>query len=132
MKILANEYKDKKYVGDVNFVSDPLLCLTRDRSADHPAVWFCEECANQWQRKTFQLRGFYAAGRAGDMCGGVFLLLKVASKLGVLIIKSSGQWVSQRHILTAEGFLQPAEFHGSPVRREPDVVQVSCREEILK
>jgi len=64
------------------------------------------------------------------MCGGVSLLLKAVNML--VSIKSPRQRVRDQLILTAEGFLQPAELHGSPVRREPDVVQVRCRGEVLK
>lgn len=53
-------------------------------------------------------------------------------KTCVLVMEPSWQRVRHRQVLTAESFLQPAEFHGSPVRRESDVVQISCREAILE
>lgn len=42
------------------------------------------------------------------------------------MIKSSWQPTRPGQVLTAEGFLQPAELHGSSVCGEPDVVQVRC------
>lgn len=73
--------KIRNMYGIFSFIIELLLCLTRDRSADHPALWFCNDHANMWQQKALQVRGFHVPGRAGGMCGSVFLILKAVNKL---------------------------------------------------
>jgi len=68
---MANKYKDKNHVGDVSFVCDPLLCLTRNRSADYPVLWSRKERARRWEQKTLQEVSTHHAELG--VCVGVFL-----------------------------------------------------------